>query len=133
MIKAEVSDTSAKTFSFAAQKTMYGGKAIAVGDALYIIASETQGGPGLIAKGVVTAVDYSGVAKPAGVERYTPRVSIDAKRTATAKRPLGRAQLRPHIGKGGGKGELADRLYKQATDKIIGVSEEAAKVLEACF
>ncbi len=46
---------------------------------------------------------------------------------------MGREQLRPHIGKGGGKGELADRLYKQATDKIIGVSDAAAKVLEGCF
>ncbi len=27
------------------------------------------------------------------------------------------------------RGELADRLYKQATDKIIGLSDEAAKWL----
>jgi hypothetical protein len=31
-IKAEVRDGAAKTFSFAAQKTMYGGKAIAAGE-----------------------------------------------------------------------------------------------------
>lgn len=148
VIKTEVADTGAKRFAFAAQKTMYGGKDIAVGDTLYIIASETHGGPGLIAKGTVTAVDYSAVAKPdvsspvygggppegrGGGKRYTPRVSIAVKRTATAKRALGRDTLRPHIGKGGGKGELAMRLYKQATDKIIGVSDVAAKVLEGCF
>ena len=70
--------------------------------------------------------------------RYTPRVSIEVKRTATAKRPLGRDALRPfigkpHIGKSDPRAELAHRLYKQATDKIIGVSDAAAVVLEGCF
>lgn len=60
-------------------------------------------------------------------------MGITAGRTATAKRRLGRDELRPHIGKSGSKGELADRLYKQATDKIIGISDAAAKVLEGCF
>jgi len=137
-VKADVADVRAKHFSFPAQKTMYGGKAIAVGDTLYIFASENARGAiagktGLIAKGVVTAVDYSGVKKPGGVARYTPRVSIEVKRTAKPKRPLGREQLRPHIGKTGPKAELADRLYKQATDKIIGISDAAAKVLDGCF
>ena len=64
------------------------------------------------------------------IARDTPRVSIEVTRTATAKRPLGRAELRPFIGKGGVQGELADRLYKQATDKIIGLSDAAAAWLE---
>ena len=132
-VKAAIADAGARRFVLPAQKTMYGGKAIAVGDTLYIFASETHGGEGLIARGVVTAVDTSGVAKPKGMERYTPRVSIAVKRTATAKHPLGRTELRPHIGKGGAKGELADRFYKQATDKIIGMSDAAVKVLEGCF
>ena len=63
-IKAAVGDAGAKAFSFRAQKTMYGGKEIAEGDTIYIFASENEGGHGLIAKGVVTAVDYSRVKKP---------------------------------------------------------------------
>ena len=54
-IKAEVSDPLAKTFTFSAQKTMYGGKHIAKGDSIFIFASENEGGPGLVACGVVTA------------------------------------------------------------------------------
>ncbi len=55
-IKAWVTDVRARTFVFARQKTMYGGKSIAVGDTLFIFASENEGGPGLIAHGVVTTV-----------------------------------------------------------------------------
>lgn len=41
-IKAAVSDPGAKTFTFNAQKTMYGGKRIAKGDTIYILASSTS-------------------------------------------------------------------------------------------
>ena len=54
-IKAEVSDPWAKTFAFKAQKTMYDGKHIAKGDTIFVFASENEGGPGLIARGVVTS------------------------------------------------------------------------------
>jgi hypothetical protein len=54
-IKAEVGDPEAKTFAFSAQKTMYGGKRIAKGDAIFVFASENEGGPGLIASGVSEA------------------------------------------------------------------------------
>src|SRR3989442_15304286 len=53
-IKAEVSGPWAETFAFSAQKTMYGGKHIAKGDTIFVFASENEGGPGLIASGVVT-------------------------------------------------------------------------------
>ncbi len=144
-VKAAIADSGAQTFSFAAQKTMYGGKKIAKGDTVYLFASETHGGCGLIGKGVVTAADHAGVAKPklsspvygggppkgrGGGVRYTPRVSIEVRRTGSVRRPLGRAELRPFIGTGGVRGELADRLYKQATDKIIGLSDGAAAWLE---
>jgi hypothetical protein len=43
-IKAEVSDPSAKTFAFTAQKTMYSGKHIARGDIIFVFASENEGG-----------------------------------------------------------------------------------------
>jgi hypothetical protein len=92
-IKAEISNAQAATFAFVAQKTMYGGKLIAAGDTVFLFASENEGGQGLIARGVVTSAEA--VAKKRGVERQTPRVSITVKRTALAKRALGRRELKP--------------------------------------
>ncbi len=92
-IKAEVSDAGVKTFAFPAQKTMYGGKLIAKGDEIFVFASENEGGPGLIASGVVTSAEA--VARKPGVARQTPRVSIAVRRTARTKRRLGRSELRP--------------------------------------
>src|SRR4029434_5225260 len=91
-IKAEVSDPQAKTFAFPAQKTMYGGKHIAEGDTVFVFASENEGGQGLIARGVVTSAQA--IARKRGIARQTPRVSISIKRTALAKRRLGRSELR---------------------------------------
>src|SRR5713226_2286484 len=91
-IKAEVRDLRARTFVFAWQKTMYGGKHIAKGDTVFVFASENEGGQGLIARGVVTSAEA--IAKKRGVARQTPRVSIAVKRTALAKRPLGRSELK---------------------------------------
>src|SRR2546425_3261739 len=92
-IKAEVSDPRAETFALSAQKTMYGGKHIAKGDAILVFASENEGGPGLIASGVVTSA--KAIAKKRGIAaRQTPRVSITIRRTALAKRRLGRSELR---------------------------------------
>jgi hypothetical protein len=92
-IKAEVNDPSAETFAFSAQKTMYGGKQIATGDTIFIFASENEGGSGLIASGVVTSAEA--VPKVPGIARQTPRVSITVRRTALAKRRLGRGELKP--------------------------------------
>src|SRR5262245_57050915 len=92
-IKAKVSNTRAREFAFSAQKTMYGGKSIAAGDAIFVFASENEGGSGLIASGVVTSV--KALPKKNGVARQTPRVSITIRRTALAKRRLGRAELKP--------------------------------------
>ena len=69
-IKAEISDPRAKTFSFAAQKTMYGARHIAEGDTIFLFASENEGGHGLIARGVVTSVEA--IAKKPGIVRQTP-------------------------------------------------------------
>ena len=55
-IKAHIDDPRASEFTLAAQKTMYGGKHIAVGDKVFVFASENEGGRGLIARGVVTSV-----------------------------------------------------------------------------
>ena len=132
-IKAEVADPLAKTFAFAAQKTMYGGKHIAAGDTIFVFASENEGGRGLVAQGVVTFAEA--VAPKPGVARQTPRVSITIKRTALAKRPLGRSELKPLTGWNEGQpgAELNFKFYRQATDKIVGLSDEAAAFLAGFF
>ena len=132
-IKAEISDLRATSFTFKAQKTMYGGKRIAAGDTIFLFASENEGGPGLIARGVVTSAQAIPL-KP-GVERQTPRVSITVKRTARAQRPLGRAELKPftHWHDGRAETELNFKYYRQATNKIVGLSDAAAAFLGKCF
>lgn len=128
-IKVEISDPRAKTFAFTAQKTMYGGKSIAEGDTIFVFASENEGGQGLIARGIVTSAEA--VAKKRGIARQTPRVSITVKRTALAKRPLGRSELKPFKNWNDGKPEteLNFKFYRQATNKIVGISDETAAFL----
>jgi hypothetical protein len=132
-IKAEVSDPRAERFAFTAQKTMYGGKHIAKGDTIFVFASENEGGPGLIAKGVVTSA--RAIAKKRGIARQTPRVSITVKRTALASRRLGRSELRPFSDWSDGRPEteLNFKFYRQATNKIVGISDEAAAFLRRFF
>ena len=129
VIKAEVIDPRAETFAFTSQKTMYGGKHIAEGDTVFVFASENEGGTGLIASGVVTSA--RAIAKKRGVARQTPRVSISIRRTALAKRRFGRSELkffsdwkdaRPET-------ELNFKFYRQATNKIGGISDGAAAFL----
>ena len=133
VIKVEISDPRAETFAFTAQKTMYGGKRIAKGDTVYIFASENEGGPGLVASGVVTSA--TALAKKRGIARQTPRVSITIRRTARAKRRLGRSELRLFSDWNDGRPEteLNFKLYRQATNKIIGISDEAAAFLRGFF
>jgi hypothetical protein len=132
-IKAEVSDTGAKRFAFSAQKTMYGGKGVAKDDTIFVFASENEGGPGLIARGVVTAA--KAIAKKPGVARQTPRVSITISRTALAKRRLGRRELKPFVDWDDGRPEteLNFKFYRQATNKVIGISEKTAAFLRRFF
>lgn len=132
-IKAEVADPHAEAFVFTAQKTMYGGKTIAAGDVIYVFASENEGGRGLIARGVVTSAEAT-PRKP-GVDRQTPRVSIAIRRTARAGRPLGRRELKAFNAWNDGRPEteLNFKFYRQATNKIVGLSDPAAAFLEACF
>jgi hypothetical protein len=132
-IKAEVRDPKAKTFAFTAQKTMYGGKHIAEGDTVFMFASENAGGQGLIARGAVTSVEA--IAKKRGIARQTPRVSISITCTGLAKRPLGRRELKHLTDWDDGQPgtELNFKFYRQATDKIVGISDEAAAFLSEFF
>ncbi len=132
-IKAEVSGLVPRTLTFRAQKTMYEGKHVAAGDTIFVFASENDGGAGLVAKGVVTAVEA--IPKKRGIARQTPRVSVTIRRTALAKRRLGRHELRPFADWDDGRpeAELNFKLYRQATNKIVGISDHAAAFLGGFF
>jgi hypothetical protein len=112
---------------------MYGGKHIAKGDIVFVFASENEDGHGLIARGMVTSA--KAVAKKRGVARQTPRVTIAVERTRLAKRPLGRSRLKQYTDWDDGRSEteLNFKFYRQATNKIGGISDEAAAFLDGFF
>jgi len=132
-IKAEITDPKAATFTFDQQKTMYGGKRIAPGDVIFLFASENEGGAGLVARGIVTSAQA--IPKKPGVARQTPRVRITLRRTALAKRPLGRSDLKPFSAWNDGRPqtELNFKFYRQATNKIVGLSKETTEFLGRYF
>lgn len=132
-VKADLPDPGARTFVLPAQKTMYGGKLIAAGDVAFVFASETSGGRGLAARAVVTFAEPS--PRRDGVARQTPLVSVRLERAALAQRPLGRAELKGFRDWDDGRPEteLNFKLYRQATDKIVGLSESTAAFLERFF
>jgi hypothetical protein len=132
-IKTHIQDASASQFEFRSAKTMYLGKHISAGDKVFLFASENEGGLGLLASGRVTRA--TAVPKPPGRIRQTPRVSITVERLLLARRPLGRAELKRFTDWSDGRPqtELNFKLYRQTTDKIVGVSDEAARFLDGYF
>jgi len=59
----------------------------------------------------------------------------EGERTALAKRRLGRAELKPHSKWDDGRPEteLNFKFYRQATNKIVGISPKAATFLRRFF
>jgi hypothetical protein len=74
-------------------------------------------------------------AKKLGIARQTPRVSVTIRRTALAKRPLGRRELKHLTDWNDGRPgtELNFKFYRQSTNKIVGISDKAAAFLSKCF
>jgi hypothetical protein len=132
-IKTEIVDPTASSWVFKDQKTMYGGKHIKEGDVIYVFASENEGGSGLVARGTVTAAEDT--PKRQDVERQTPRVSITVTRTALVKGRLGRTELKTYKNWKDGlpQTELNFKFYRQATNKIVGISPEASAFLCGFF
>ena len=62
-------------------------------------------------------------------------VRIAVKRTAVAKQPLGRSELKHFTDWNNGQPEteLNFKFYRQATNKIVGISDEAAAFLSTFF
>ena len=75
------------------------------------------------------------VPKVPGVARQTPKVSISVRSTGLARRALGRAELKSFQTWRDGRPEteLNFKLYRQATDKLVGVTPDAAALLASCF
>lgn len=132
-IKTEIPDPDAVEYSFLEQKTMYGGKHVMAGDTIYLFASENEGGSGLFARGIV--VEAARVPKKANVARQTPRVSLKVRRNALASRPLGKRELVRHKEWNDEKPEteLNFKFYRQATNKVVGLSDMAAVFLDGFF
>jgi hypothetical protein len=112
---------------------MYGGKLISKGDRIFVFASENEGGFGLVAEGVVAKAEAT--PKRQGLERQTPRVSITVHRTSPARHRLGRSELKAFSDWNDGRPEteLNFKLYRQATNKIVGLSKEATQFLSGFF
>jgi hypothetical protein len=96
-----------------------------VDDEIFIFASDHQGGQGLCARGVVTSVK-----RGPGI-----RVAIKVRPVAKARRSLGRVELKPFRDLLDDKPqtEIARKLYRQATNKIAGISDKAAAFLSRYF
>ena len=62
-------------------------------------------------------------------------MSITVERTAPAKRRLGRRELKLFSARNDGRPEteLNFKFYRQATNKIVGISDEAAAFLRGFF
>lgn len=133
VIKTRIDAPGPGMYTFEAQKTMYAGKRIAAGDIVFLFASENEGGTGLAARGIVTSA--SATPKRPDVDRQTPRVSVTVRCTALATRPLGRSELKSCSTWDDGRPEteLNFKLYRQATDKIVGLSDEASRFLDRLF
>ena len=97
------------------------------------MASENEGGTGLLAQGILTSVELTPMKR--GINRQTPRVSITVERTALAEHALGRNELKGFCGWNDGRPEteLNFKFYRQATNKIVGISAEAVTFLGRFF
>ncbi len=75
------------------------------------------------------------IAKKPGIIRQTPRVSVAIRAPARAKRRLGRNELKRFADWNDGRPEteLNFKFYRQATDKIVGISDAAAAFLGEFF
>ena len=132
-IKAEITDTNAQSWNFMEQKRLRGQSANAEGDTIFVFARKNKCGLGLIAQGTVTTAKAT--SKKQGVQRQTPRLSIGIQAATGVEYRFGRNELRAlHNWNDGRPGtELNFKFYRQATNKALGVSPDAAAYLITCF
>lgn len=128
-LKTPLAEPVPNLLVLSAVKTMYGGKRAATGDVVFVFAHER----GLVARGLVETA--AATPRRAGPERQTPRVDLAIRMTGAALRPLGRADLKAFNAWTDGRPEteLNFKFYRQATDKLVGVSDAAAEFLAGFF
>ena len=133
VIKTPINDPTAPFWTMHHQKTMYGGKGITTNDTIFVFADENEGGQGLLALGRITSAKAT--PRNPSLERQTPRVSVTIQRLAIANGRLGRAELKAFSDWSDGRPEteLNFKSYRQATNKIGGVSQKAATFLRGFF
>jgi len=126
-IKAGIDDPRAKTFAFTAQKTMYGGKHIAKGDVIFPVRERERrrSRPDRARRGH----SGRGPADPASPVRRAGEHHGRARGAGEA------AELKPFADWNDGQPEteLNFKFYRQATDKIVGLSPGAAALLATFF
>jgi hypothetical protein len=107
---------------------MYGGKHITKSNIIFVSASENEGGQGLVASGIFTSAEA--IAKKRGIAREHHRQTHGAD-----ERPLGRSELKLFSDWNDGRPEteLNFKFYRQATNKIAGIADEAATFLRRFF
>ena len=132
-IKAAIDDPTPNVLVFPAQKTMYGGKQIGPGDELFLFASENQGGKGLVAFGIVATAET--IERSSRNAREAPRVSITVNSLVRAQRVLGRSELKPFTNWADElpQTELNFKFYRQATNKVVAISDRTTSFLKKFF
>lgn len=100
---------------------------------IYLFDSATSGGSGLCARGEVVAAELW--TRQAGVARQVPLVNLTIRRAGVVLRPLAKAALRRFMDWGDGRAEreLNFKFYRQATDKLVGITPRAATSLQEYF
>ena len=75
------------------------------------------------------------IANKREIARQTPRVSVTVRRIALARQGLGQSELKLFRDWNDGRPEteLNFKFYRQATNKIAGISDQAATVLRRFF
>jgi hypothetical protein len=75
------------------------------------------------------------IANKREIARQTPRVSVTVRRIALARQRLGRSELKLFRDWNDGRPEteLNFKFYRQATNKIAGISDQVATVLRRFF
>ncbi len=133
VVKADFPYPPPELIDVPAQKTMYGGKVIAADDRIYLFADRGSQRTGLIARGAV--VHSKALAKTAGLARQTPRVDLTIRLDALSARLLAREQLCGFTEWSDGRPEteLNFKLYRQGTNKVVGISDATAIYLDAFF
>lgn len=132
-IKAPLAAALPRKITFRAQKSMYGGRRIQSGDVVFLFQGVPDAQRGLRARGVVA--DVNAIPRRTGVLRETPRVTVVVTEVSAVRQALARDAVRSFVAWGDGRPqtELNFKLYRQATNKVVGLSDATGRFLARRF